>query len=135
VELSLLTITIHADLPAGFLPVLDDRRGRVDDCAVHVEEQSGEVDDFGRGGKVVFFVVRHVERELDRRIGFLFVPFAFLGVRCLCRFLWFFLRDQMDGGVVGVGEGPICFLCESDREVSSRRVSDVCVRRYCEKLK
>ena len=61
-ELPLLTITINTNLPASLLPVLDDRRGRVDDRAVHIEEQSGKVDDVGRGREVVFFVVRHVVR-------------------------------------------------------------------------
>ena len=57
-----LTITINTDLSTSLLPVLDDRRGRVDNCGVHIEEQGGKVDDLSRGGEVVFFVVRHLER-------------------------------------------------------------------------
>lgn len=61
-EIPQLTITINTDLSTSLLPVLDDRRGRVDNCAVHIEEQGGKVDDLSRGGEVVFFVVRHLER-------------------------------------------------------------------------
>jgi len=79
-----LTIAIHPDFPAGLLPVLDDRGGRVDDCAVHVEEQGGEVDDFGRGGEVVFFVVRHDRRWLPAKCFFFF--FSFLPLELMVPF-------------------------------------------------
>lgn len=81
-----LTIAIHAYLPAGLLPVLDDRGSRVDDRAVHVEQQGREVDYFGRGGEVVFFVVRH----LGKVASDFFLLFAFfLTVNGSCRLFWF----------------------------------------------
>lgn len=60
-----LTISIDANLFTGFPPVLHDCWCGLDDSAVHVEKQSGEVDDFCSRRKIVVFMVRHLGCDMS----------------------------------------------------------------------